>query len=282
LGASGFVGSHLAQYLTAQSIPVVTLGSAQIDLCGSDAVEGLKRAVQEYDTLVFISALTPDKGRDIRTLMRNIAMGENVGNFLEASPCAHMVYISSDAVYSDDETLLVETTRCDPSGFHGVMHLARERMMQYSLRDSTTPALYLRSSLLYGPGDTHNGYGPNRFMRTASEAGKISLFGQGEDKRDHVYIKDFAQLLGLCLSHASEGILNVATGVSSSFQEVATTITGLYQQDGKNIEIENLPQGSATSYRHFDISTTLKAFPSFHYRSLQVGLSETLNETKSA
>ncbi len=108
------------------------------------------------------------------------------------------------------------------------------------------------------------------------------MFGQGEDKRDHVYIKDFAQLLGLCLTHASEGILNVATGASSSFQEVATTITGLYQQDGKKIEIENLPQGSATSYRHFDIGTTLKAFPSFHYRSLQAGLSETWNETKSA
>ena len=44
----------------------------------------------------------------------------------------------------------------------------------------------LRPTLIYGAGDPHNGYGPNRFRRLAATGKPIILFGEGEERRDHV------------------------------------------------------------------------------------------------
>lgn len=281
LGASGFVGSHLVEHLASQGIHTLAIGSSQIDLSRQEAVAELKETIKEDDSVVFISALTPDKGRDIATMMKNLAMGEHVSNFLESSPFAHLVYIGTDAIYPDSVSLVDEDTHCGPNGIHGAMHLARELMLKYALRDKNTPYITLRPSLLYGTGDTHNGYGPNRFLRSAESGQPISLFGEGADKRDHVYIKDLANIIAMCLTHQSEGILNVATGASVSFQSVADVISDLGKDTGLDVKIEHATQGSAVSHRHFDTSACIKAFPGFSYTSLQDGLAETIKSFQS-
>ena len=270
LGASGFVGRNLVHHLKGSSIPNLPISSSDIDLCQPESVAALDKMVHSNDALVIVSAITPDRGRDIHTLMRNLTMGENVSNFLEKSECSHVVYISSDAVYEDDANPVEETSCCNPSSFHGLMHLARERMLAYALRDSTAPMLVLRPSLLYGANDTHNGYGPNRFMSTARSQQKITLFGNGEEKRDHVYVNDLSRLIGLCLTHRTEGVLNVATGDSVSFFDMAQAVAEL---SNDRVEVECLPRQMPITHRHFDTAAMLKAFPAFKYTSLQNGLS---------
>jgi len=273
LGASGFVGKNLVSHLADLGIATVPLSSTEIDLCTPESVTALQRVIREDDALVLVSAITPDKGKDIRTLMKNLKMGEHVSTFLEQSACSHVVYISSDAVYEDGANPVRETSCCSPASFHGLMHLARERMLAYALGKSGVPYIFLRPCALYGADDTHNSYGPNRFLRTARKEGIITLFGNGEEKRDHVYIKDFSRLIGLCLMHRSEGILNVATGRSISFFDLAQMVNGLCENE---VQIECLPRGMPITHRHFDIALTLRAFPSFQYTPLQTGLSETL------
>ena len=275
LGASGFVGRNLVSHLTGLGIAMVALSSAEIDLCKPESVTALQRVVREDAALVIVSAITPDKGKDIRTLMKNLKMGEHVSTFLEQTVCSHVVYISSDAVYEDGANPVRETSCCNPSSFHGLMHLARERMLTYALGKSGVPYIFLRPCALYGADDTHNSYGPNRFLRTARKECIITLFGNGEEKRDHVYIKDFSRLIGLCLMHRSEGTLNVATGISVSFFDLAQMIDGLCENE---VQIECLPRRVPITHRHFDIALTLKAFPSFQHTSLQTGLAETLRK----
>jgi len=48
------------------------------------------------------------------------------------------------------------------------------------------PLAILRPTLVYGAGDPHNGYGPNRFRRLASANQPIVLFGEGEERRPAV------------------------------------------------------------------------------------------------
>ena len=45
------------------------------------------------------SSLQPAKGRDYRALMANLRMVEAVIGALEKKPCAHLICLSSDAVY---------------------------------------------------------------------------------------------------------------------------------------------------------------------------------------
>ena len=44
----------------------------------------------------------------------------------------------------------------------------------------------LRPTLIYGFGDTHNSYGPNRFFNQIIEKREINIFGEGLD-----YFRDF-------------------------------------------------------------------------------------------
>ena len=270
LGTRGFVASHTIAHLNALGMHVEGIPSADVDLVQPASIALLKQRLRPDDVLVFVSALTPDRGRDVATLMLNLQMAQHVGAALAESPCAHVVYIGSDAIYADDDTLVNERSPGNPSSLHGLMHLARERMLHESLQASDTPLVCLRPSLLYGPGDTHNGYGPNRFLRTAAAEGRIALFGGGEEKRDHVFVTDLAKVIGLAVHYRSEGALNVATGVSSSFAEVAACIAA---QGGSGVGVEHRARGAGPiTHRHFDITVMQKTWPHFRYTPLADGI----------
>jgi UDP-glucose 4-epimerase len=278
LGASGFIGQDLLRYLRDAGVENLALSSTDVDLTRPEAVEKLKAIVREGDSLVIVSAITPDKGKDVGTLMRNLSMGEHVSAFLEEALLAQVIYISSDAVYADDANPVRENSCCDPSSFHGLMHLVRERMFASALQKTGTPYMILRPCAVYGAGDTHNSYGPNRFLRAAIKEYKISLFGQGEEKRDHVSVKDVSSLAGLCLLHRSQGILNVATGESVSFFDVAEMVTDI---SGERVRVEGSERANPVTHRHFDIAAVYKAFPDFEFTPLRSGLSEMLKETRA-
>ena len=82
----------------------------------------------------------------------------------------------------------------------------------------------LRLTAVYGAGDTHNSYGPNRFLRQALKDGRIALFGKGEETRDHLYVDDAVELVLKVLLHGSTGLLNLARGRSETFRSVAEAV----------------------------------------------------------
>jgi len=255
-------------YLREQRIPAVGVSSREIDLTQVESVAQLARLCQPSDVIVFASTITPDKGKDVRTLMRNLAMGEHVAEFLGKSTCSHVVYVSSDAVYDDTASPIREDSPCNPASLHGVMHLAREHVMAHAMQQAKIPVLMLRSTLVYGADDTHNGYGPNRFVRTALKERTIKLFGEGEEKRDHLYVRDLSRLIGACIVHRSEGVLNAATGHSSSFRGVADLVVACCP----DTRLECSQRATTITHRHFDVAATLRAFPAMRFTPMRVGL----------
>jgi nucleoside-diphosphate-sugar epimerase len=191
-------------------------------------------------------------------------MAQHVVKSFEQVRPAQLVYVSSDAVYDESDALVRETTRPAPTSMHGAMHFARERLLALA---AGTPICILRPSLLYGADDPHNGYGPNRFARMASRGETISLFGEGEEQRDHVFIADVARLIVACLKHRSTGILNIATGQSPSFRDVAEKAVALH---GKG-RVEGTPRRNPLTHRHFDPTACLKAFPDFSFTQFDDG-----------
>jgi nucleoside-diphosphate-sugar epimerase len=272
LGASGAVGRDLVSHLGELGFETVGVSSRQIDLTAPASVDLLQSTVRDGDAVVVAATITPDRGKDIRAMMRNLAMGEHLACFLERTRCAHVIYLSSDSVYENAENPVRESSLSGPESYYSLMHLARERMLAAATQKAGSSYLILRPTLLYGPTDTHNSYGVNRFLRSARAEGRIALFGHGEEKRDHVFIKDLNRLIGLCLLRRSEGLLNVATGHSHSFLEVARMVAALFPGGTR---IEYAPRGSAITHRHFDVTATIKGFPSFLYTPLAAGISAT-------
>jgi nucleoside-diphosphate-sugar epimerase len=266
LGARGFIAQALRRALEARGIPVLAIGSLEIDLASPGASGKLAAQLKPADAVVMLSALTPDKGRDVATLMKNLAMMQNVCTALDQSPCAQLVYFSSDAVYDLAVARVTEETPAAPQDLYGVMHLAREIMARGLAK---IPLAVLRVTMVYGAGDTHNSYGPNRFRRMAQKDGKITLFGGGEESRDHVHVQDVASIAVACLERKSAGTLNVATGVSSSFRRVAEFVAS--QFPGK-AEVVATPRANPVTHRHYDITNLIKAFPGHRFLALEEGL----------
>ncbi len=277
LGGSGFVGRAIVRQLAAHKLDHLSLASADLDLCQVEAVEQLAQILKPTDALVFVSALAPSRGRDIATLMRNMSMAQHVCQSIEKAPVNHVVYIGSDAVYSDNDSLIRSDSPCHPASYHGVMHLAREVMLTTTLQKPGIPLALLRPSVIYGAGDPHNSYGPNRFVRTARKDGKVALFGGGEEQRDHIHVDDVARVVIEALLHRSAGVLNVATGKSVSFFDATTIVARLV---GKSVEIVPSPRANPITHRHFDVSDRWRAFPNVQPVDLETGLRQMLAEEK--
>ena len=274
LGSGGFLGRRLCQRLTADRIVTLAVGSHDIDLADGTASMRLREELRPTDTVVFLSAITPDKGRDSSVLLRNLNMARNVCEAVRGGQISHMIYASSDAVYSFDQIQISETTPAAPADLYGVMHRARELMLA---TEAQVPLANLRFTAVYGAGDTHNSYGPNRFIRQALREGRIAMFGNGEETRDHLYVDDAVTLMVQVLLHRSTGILNLASGQSVSFRDAAEQIV---VHAGRPVELQYSTRQNPVTHREFDIANIKRAFPALLLTSFQEGLRRTIAEMR--
>jgi len=265
IGAGGFVGGALLKRFTQEGVNTLPLTRKELNLLEDGAATTLKDILKPTDSVVMVSAVAPAK--TVSMMMENLRMAESVCEGLSSVEIAHLVYVSSDAVYADEANPVHEGSPLAPSTLHGMMHAARELMLKTATR---APVAILRPTLIYGATDPHNGYGPNRFRRQAAKGEAIHIFGEGEEQRDHVLIEDVATITSLVLAHRSSGSLNVVTGISKSFRTIADMVA---EQCGGTVVSHPRPGPRPhLLHRFFDITQTLKAFPTFRYTPLAEGL----------
>jgi UDP-glucose 4-epimerase len=277
VGAGGLVGSTIVSELNRAGIAVAGLTRKEVDLLSPAGGEQLRARLRSDDAVVFVSAIAPAKNAG--QMMDNLRMAEAALQAFAAVPPAHLLYISSDAVYADDANPVTEQSPVAPSTSHGMMHAARELMFRSEVK---APFAALRPTLIYGARDPHSGYGPNRFRRQAAEGGPITLFGEGEEKRDHVAVEDVARLAARILQHRSTGSLNAVTGVATSFSDIAHLVADKFEP---KVEVKHLARTVPRPHllhRFFDITNCYKAFPDFHFEPLADGLARVHREVFGA
>ena len=273
LGSRGFVGGQLLELLKAEGWSCLALPRQEIDLCEAGAAVRLRAILDPGDAVVVAAALTPDRGRDVDTLMRNLRMAECLAQVLAATACAHLVYLSSDAVYDARQSLISEETPPSPTDLYSLMHVAREQILSAAAQARGIPFCVVRPSAIFGSGDTHNSYGPNRFIRSALKERRIKLFGEGEEMRDHVYVADVVAMIETVLARRSVGILNAVSGRSVAFGHLARRIGEL---TGLDVAIESLPRSGKVTHRHFDTTALIQALPQLRRTELDDALRLTI------
>jgi nucleoside-diphosphate-sugar epimerase len=273
IGAGGMVGGSIVRELEKSDIAALPLTRKEVDLLGSGASDQLKSRLSTDDAVVFVSAVAPAKTS--AQLMTNLRMAEAALAAFAAVPPAHLVYISSDAVYADDANPVSERSPVAPSTIHGMMHAARELMFRSEYRG---PFAALRPTLIYGARDPHSGYGPNRFRRQAAKGEPITIFGEGEEQRDHVAVEDVARLAVRILLHRSAGALNAATGVATSFHDIAHIVARQFKPSAQVLPVPRPGPRPHLLHRFFDITQCHKAFPDFHFEPLQQGIARVHRE----
>jgi len=110
--------------------------------------------------------------------------------------------------------------------------LIREEMLKISNKN----ICIVRPTLVYGINDPHNGYGPNKFIRLGQMKKKIVLYGKGEERRDHINVKDVGAILYLLFKRRFIGRINIVTGKTCSFYKIGKQVSKVYGNKLKYIK----------------------------------------------
>ena len=231
LGSGGFVSSAVEKLLYINNFKVVALKKKNLDLEKTSSIIKLQKKIKKNDIVFFIAANAPVK--TFKQFDKNMKICSNICESLIKKKVKKLIYLSSDAVYSDTRKFINEKSDTNPISLHGLMHLTREKMLSKVIQ--TKNLCIIRPTLIFGKEDPHNGYGPNKFFREINSFGKINLFGKGEELRDHISIKDVAKLVLLIIKKDKYGIYNLVTGNVNSFLSIAKMIFELSGKEKKII-----------------------------------------------
>lgn len=142
-----------------------------------------------------------------------------------------IVYISSGgAVYGTrDKKLHVETDAVYPISSYGTVKVATEKyMMQYGQLYGLRP-LIVRLSNPYGAYHYSMKQGViNIAMTKALRNETLQIWGDGNDKKDYIYVEDFVDILFRLLDKGiSNQVINIGSGTLLSVNEIADAVREL-------------------------------------------------------
>jgi len=143
---------------------------------------------------------------------------------------ARVIFTGSRLEYGPARTLPVaESHPIDPLMIYGIHKFAGERYHLLYHRQYGLPATGLRLTNPYGIRQQmkHSRYGlVNWFIRQAMEGRTITVFGDGSQKRDYVYVTDIVEaLMAVGASDATIGqVYNVGVGAGTSFREMVEVV----------------------------------------------------------
>jgi UDP-glucose 4-epimerase len=264
LGATGFVGGHVADWTRELGWDVLGLSSKDLDLTSPRGAETLSKILREGDTVVHAAAVVPS--RNSAEVNQNLLMTQSVVDAIAGLEIAQLVVVSSDAVYGSQSGVVTEDSTCSPDSMHGIMSLAREMMCS----EVKVPVFTIvRPTAIYGAGDPHSSYGPNRFIKQMIDSGEITFFGEGAAIRDHVFIDDVADVIVRAITMRESGVINIASGQSISFAALAELICQSGPEGSRVVAVGSEP---SPTFRDYDISNLVRLFPDFDPVSPEVGI----------
>jgi UDP-glucose 4-epimerase len=243
-GGAGFIGSHVADACVAEGHDVLVIddlssgkpanvpGEARFEQCDIRSPRAAT-VVESYRPEVLIhhaaqmsvtrSVTEPGFDADVNIL--------GLVNLVEAGRRAGLSKIvfasSGGTVYGEVDTYpIAETTATHPVCPYGVSKLAGEHYLFYFRRVFGLAYMALRYANVFGPRqDPHGEAGVIAIFSKKLLAGEdVTIFGDGEQTRDYVYVGDVvrANLAAIASSHC--GGVNIGTGAETNVNDLYAAI----------------------------------------------------------
>ncbi len=235
-GGAGFIGSHIVDALLAAGHAVHVLDNlsnglrenvpAGAVLHASDLSDPAVPALFEtyrYEALFHLAAQI-----DVRRSVADPAFDASVNvlgmlALLEAGRQAglrHIVFSSSGgAIYGEPARTPQDEAHPErPLSPYGVSKLVAERYLDYYARAYGIHTVSLRYANVYGPRQTPEGDAGviAVFIGRMLQGLPVTIYGDGNQTRDYVYVEDVVRANMLALRYQGNGAFNVGTGVETS------------------------------------------------------------------
>lgn len=282
LGHSGFIGTSLVNQLEKAypEVEVIGLSTPEADLLDPASLEKIGSTFTPETGVVFCSAIKRQSGDSLETFEANMAMVRNCATLLAENPVKRFVMFSSAAVYGEDVPydIISEQTGVHPVSYYGIGKFTAERIFYKALENQEESSyVFLRPATVYGPGDRGFPYGPSGFSHKAVTGERITLWGDGEELREFVYIDDMADLTCRFLHNDFEGAVNIVAGTSYTFQDVLAEV----KANCPDMETpDSRPRSKNKVDNRFDNALLRQLVPGFEFTPLSEGVRLTVESLR--
>lgn len=268
-GGAGFIGSHLSDALLARGYAVrivddLSTGkrdNLQLDHPLLELVEGdvadaelVQRAAAGCQAVVHLAAVASVQASvddPVRTHQSNFIGTLNVCEAMRVHGVRRVLFASSAAVYGNngEGQSIAEDTPKAPLTPYAVDKLASEQYQEFYRRQHGLEPVIFRFFNIFGPRqDPSSPYSGviSIFSERAAQGQPITVFGDGEQTRDFLYVGDLVQVMVQALEQAQveEGAVNIGLNQATSLNQM---LAALQQVVG------SLPAVSYTTPRSGDI-----------------------------
>jgi UDP-glucose 4-epimerase len=241
-GGSGFIGSHIVELYQDKAEEIRVLDNLRtgyrnnLDGLRHTFIEGsitdrelVKKAVQGVDYIFHLAALVsvpesmakPGECVDI-----NVHGLLNVLEEAAAAGVKKLVFASSAAIYGDNPTVpKVETMIPEPKSPYAITKLDGEYYLSMFQNEGRLQTAAIRFFNVFGPRqDPKGAYAAAVpiFIEKAVNSEDITVFGDGGQTRDFIYVKDIAGALAFAVETPGvTGVFNAGYGGQITIEDLA-------------------------------------------------------------
>ena len=248
-GGAGFIGSHLAEELSAGNHDVVVLDNfstgrlenlqsfkSRIKVVECDISEDREwvQCFNDIDWVFHTAALAdivPSIQHPEQYFRSNVTGTLNVLRACQESKVKRFVYVASSSCYGVTDTFPTpETSKIEPQYPYALTKYMGEELVMHWAQVYGLPAVSLRFFNVYGPRSRTSGtYGAVFGVFLAQKlAGKpFTVVGDGNQTRDFTYVSDIvSSLICAAKSSVSGRMYNVGSGTTVSINRLVELLGG--------------------------------------------------------
>ena len=266
-GAAGFIGSHLVGELEGNHNITRVLSSAPkiskdndivVDLEKGDSVEKILKAITSDSNIDILintaSRLSSSANKsDVKTLIDNILITENVAKAVESICPNKFINLSSTSIYPNITGIFDEKSLPGPQFnsdcLYGLSKYCSETMFDFFLKDTSVDIIHLRVSQVYGDSMRKDRIIPV-MLEELRKNNSISVYGDGVRKSNFIDVKILVEKINMLLMQKVIGVFNLGDR-NMSYLELAETL--INNNGNKTSKILKFPEGSKEK---FSIDTT--------------------------
>lgn len=244
-GGAGFIGSTLAAKLNNNCIVIDNLSTGNIknlrdpnlllkgDILDEKFLDAVFAKYKPQKVIHLAAQVSVPKSinNPINDADINIKGTLNIFNMCKKYKCQKIVFASSVAVYGNNDKLpLKETLKPKPINPYGISKLVTEFYGIYFYQQFGLAYTALRFANVYGPKQNNQGEGGvvSIFVDKLSKKEPITIFGNGKQTRDFIYVTDVVDATIKAAENNKTGVYNVSTNKQHSINE----LVALFEKKG--------------------------------------------------
>lgn len=229
-GGAGFIGSQVALHLEQEGHEVIIADNFSFGNKGN--IKNFKGTILSvdvskpfklkgtFDAIFHQAAITDPRYENKEETIR-----QNVHGFAQILKLARMqkaklVYASTASLYGNGPAPQREDQPKDIISAYAQSKLIMDEMASHHFNEMHVVGL--RYFNVFGPNEAGKGRPASMIYHLAQQmlrGARPRIFKNGEQKRDHIYVKDCV-LANLKALDAHSGVYNVGTGIGTSFNEI--------------------------------------------------------------